>query len=127
MSSSPINLDAFWRAPYSERALLLKHLLFIHDKKTQLEKEKLNIINTLPPVAAPAPPLFTPTKSSNVNPPPPPRKEKRTARMSAPPAPDDYEIFIHKVSFDSEDEDAEDGFIIHKKKKTNPSLNLNEK
>jgi hypothetical protein len=136
-SSNPINLEAFYRAPYSERALLLKTLYFIHEKKTALEREKLAIIETRPPapfvipdtpvaLPPPVPAMTTPPKSSNANPPfVPPKPLKKTARMTAPDKrkkeekeeeESEYEVIIHKVSFDS-DSEKEDGFIVHKQKK----------
>ena len=137
MSFRPVNLDAFWNSSPSDRHQLLNTLIFLHDKKSQLEKEKkasAPIIATLPPAVTNAPVLDTPQKISNVNPPfAPPRLLKKVPRMSAPPrarneqSDDDFEVIIHKVTFDSDDESDDGGFIIHKKKKANPSLNLNEK
>ena len=128
MSFRAINLDAFWKLPSSERNQLLNALIFLHDKKTQIDAEKALSLPTPPIITSlPSPiPIATPCKTSNANPPLAPRK-KPSRPLSPRDEDSDYEVIVHRVTFDSDDEDEDDSFIIHKKKKVTPSLNLNEK
>jgi hypothetical protein len=140
MSFRPINLDAFWKQSFPERYQLLNTLIFLHEKKCDIErvekatKSPAPIITTLPPAATNAPVLDTPKRISNANPPfAPPRLLKKVPRMTAPDrvqneeSDEDFEVIIHKVKFDSDDESDDEGFIIHKKKKHTSFIPSTEK
>jgi len=114
MAGKIINLNAFWNGNQFERISLLNTLIFIHEKKCEIER-KPSELNTPQKLA----------KNSIVPPPPPQKKpvEKRTAPCANE---EDFEVVIHKITF--EDDSDEEAFMIHKQKKCNtPSLNLNEK
>jgi primosomal protein N'' len=119
MSFRPINLDAFWKGSFSERYQLLNALIFIHERKTDIERAEKLAKNQQPIT-----PVATPSKISNCNPPP---LKRKTNPPSKEEDDDDYEVIIHKVTFDSDESDSEANFMIHKRKKTPSSIPTKDK